>query len=321
MAANIDTIALLPSRRESRLSVAKGDSKAVNKPERPPFRCPLYAARGEEGSRRCKDWHNESIAAVTRHALMDAGEGTEKWRAIKDLSTAKLVPQERWRRYFVIFNDHSEDAQMNQPYWLSVEPSDTFQALASIFTDPSHSGKQALEYAMALGDLEAERRKDLELIDSEYEEREITDVAALRASLARAKARAKGQVQFTYQSQIDALKNKFAEQETPHDVGSPKLNNISITRPDDGIISVYSTGRSQRGALPTLIHNRATLAATMKDPVAEPDEGDTRDDAERSPKRKRTRVRAEDQQDWQSQRNQQFSADVLELWNDFLKGP
>lgn len=319
MAANSDTTPSIPSSREARPSGADDDSSGPKKPEGPPFRCPLYAARGVEGSRRCKDWRNVSIAAVTRHALTDAGEGTEKRQAIRELSSMKLAPQERWRRYYVIFNDDVEDAPMNQPYWLSVEPSDAFQALANIFTHPTQDGTRALEFAMALGDLEAERKKNIESIDSEYDGREVAEVAALRTSLLRDKLHAKQQVQTTYQAQIDALKNRFAEQGTTARADSPRQDNSTITGPEDGVVAVYSTGRSQRNRLSTLIQYRASLAATANDPAAEQEEQDhPGEQTERSPQRKRTWTTAHGQQ--QSQREQHFAANVLEMWNDFVRG-
>ncbi|KIW95536.1 uncharacterized protein Z519_04121 [Cladophialophora bantiana CBS 173.52] len=73
---------------------------------------------------RCSHWRNCSIAAVTRHALNDAKEDLDKLHKIKELSSAKLSPQERWRRYFVIFNAGTENDQMNHPYWVNADPED-----------------------------------------------------------------------------------------------------------------------------------------------------------------------------------------------------
>ncbi|EXJ58365.1 hypothetical protein A1O7_05790 [Cladophialophora yegresii CBS 114405] len=112
-----------------------------NKPAKGlPFRCPMFAADpNAEAGRNCKEWHNASIADVTRHALVDAGEGTAKWQRIKELST-KLAPKERWRRYFVIFNNGQEDPEMHRPYWGGANPDDTINwlircATATVETD------------------------------------------------------------------------------------------------------------------------------------------------------------------------------------------
>ncbi|ETI22657.1 hypothetical protein G647_06733 [Cladophialophora carrionii CBS 160.54] len=95
-----------------------------------PYRCPMLAANhnGEAG-RNCKEWHNASIAAVTRHALKDAGAHSAKWEQIRDLSSTKLAPKERWRQYFLIFNDGQEDAEMDRPYWGGTNTNDTIDLL------------------------------------------------------------------------------------------------------------------------------------------------------------------------------------------------
>ncbi len=106
-----------------------------------PLRCPFIAARPEsEGTQKCRDWHNASIAAVTRHGIGHVEEGSEYYSLIRALSSAKLSAEDRWRRYFVIFNDGVEDAEMNQPYWISIDPDDTMREILKILIARSDSG-------------------------------------------------------------------------------------------------------------------------------------------------------------------------------------
>ena len=84
----------------------------------PDYRCPLQAAKPDTIHRRkCKEWHNKSIAAVTRHLLGDFEKGAIQREHIKGLSSDKLAPQERWKRYFIICNDGTESPHMDQPFW------------------------------------------------------------------------------------------------------------------------------------------------------------------------------------------------------------
>ncbi|EXJ66850.1 uncharacterized protein A1O5_10045 [Cladophialophora psammophila CBS 110553] len=94
---------------------------------------------------RCSHWRNCSIAAVTRHALNDAGEGSVKWHKIKELSSAKLSPQERWRRYFVIFNAGTENDQMNHPYWVNADPEDQVIDFLRNTIDQSRSDPESIQ--------------------------------------------------------------------------------------------------------------------------------------------------------------------------------
>ncbi|OAP60396.1 hypothetical protein AYL99_05398 [Fonsecaea erecta] len=91
----------------------------------PFFRCPMYSAHPQRyDDTKCKHWHGSSIADVTRHSLKDAGEGSDKWKKIKKLSKAKLSPRERWKKYFVIFNDETQTDRMNYPYWVNGDAED-----------------------------------------------------------------------------------------------------------------------------------------------------------------------------------------------------
>jgi hypothetical protein len=98
-----------------------------NKPaEGLPYRCPMHAANpGGDDRRKCKEWHNSSIAAVTRHALTDAGTDSDKWRQIKRLSSAKFAAKDRWKQYYLIFHDGLEDDEMDRPYWGGTNPDET----------------------------------------------------------------------------------------------------------------------------------------------------------------------------------------------------
>ena len=109
----------------------------------PPFRCPNDAAKPIEHDRRkCKDWHNSSIAAVTRHVLEDVGKESHKGKQIRALSTAKLDSGERWKRYFVIVNDGVEDPEMNQPYWVQSDPDDTMREILKVLIARPDSGTE-----------------------------------------------------------------------------------------------------------------------------------------------------------------------------------
>ncbi|KIW66874.1 hypothetical protein PV04_06164 [Phialophora macrospora] len=101
----------------------------ANKPaERLPYRCPMHAANPSgEDRRKCKEWHNSSIAAVTRHALTDAGKGSSQWNQIKALSSVKLAAKDRWKQYYLIFNKGREDAEMERPYWGGTNPDETIE--------------------------------------------------------------------------------------------------------------------------------------------------------------------------------------------------
>lgn len=68
--------------------------------------------RAHPGSnRKCRHWHNSRISAVSRHARKDANP--EQLRQIKQLSSLKLQPDERWYRYYCIFGGSSPQAEVD----------------------------------------------------------------------------------------------------------------------------------------------------------------------------------------------------------------
>ncbi|KIY01001.1 uncharacterized protein Z520_03667 [Fonsecaea multimorphosa CBS 102226] len=123
----------LPSEDDSEFADGRRDlnpnpdenTASESKGRGPPFRCPMYAANPQRyGGTKCEHWHGRSIADVTRHSLKDAGEGSDKWKEIKKLSSKKLTAEGRWRHYFLIFNDGTEADQMNHPYRVNRDPED-----------------------------------------------------------------------------------------------------------------------------------------------------------------------------------------------------
>ncbi|OQV07471.1 hypothetical protein CLAIMM_11898 [Cladophialophora immunda] len=120
----------------------------------------MYSADPQRyGDTRCKHWRGRCIADVTRHSLKDAGEGSDQWNKIKALSSKKLTSQDRWRRYFIIFNDETETYQMNHPYWVNGDAEDqvtdflrsTMDQMKSDL-DPTLSLKKIEQYSAMLAE-------------------------------------------------------------------------------------------------------------------------------------------------------------------------
>jgi len=278
MAANVDTTAFIPSSCGfSVIGPPEEDSKASKKREgTAPFAVRLYVARGQEDGRRCKElaqWVR--LQLWTRHALMGRRRGgRRKWRAIKEfVPSAKLGSAGNGGDGYYV---HLQRWTLKMPpmkpallVGLSRPSERLFKLLAGIFGRIQvMTAKHALEYAMGIGAISKRReRRNLESIESEFEGREIAEVAAVRASLVRAKAQAQRNMSKNiYQSQLEALKNRFADQRTgKNHPGSPTLNDRNNRETRRRYRFRYTAQGSLQAVFlfSTLIYNRAGLGPLL----------------------------------------------------------
>jgi hypothetical protein len=168
-------------------------------PEEPlnlPFCCPAYAASAScSRADRCQNWQNTSINAVTRHVLIDAGEGTQEWFAIKRLSTSKLTAESRWQKYFCIFKGIADGAEIGQPYRMPTNSGNDVLDLLSLLTrrlEPIADARGLLSDVhryQNLLDTQQQRKDALRVhydkLRLELDEAETKDIAAINAEFGR----------------------------------------------------------------------------------------------------------------------------------------
>lgn len=109
---------------QSPLQPMKAERKINNPPRRSSHKemgCPKSRA-DPNSSRKCRHWHNSKISVVSRHVRKDATP--EQLVQIRELSTSKLRPDERWYQYYLIFGGRLQREQIDSRWTYNQEEDD-----------------------------------------------------------------------------------------------------------------------------------------------------------------------------------------------------